>query len=160
ALWRGPPLCDFAYEPFAQREIARLEELRVGAVEDQVEAELLLGRHGAVIAELETLVASEPLRERLWRLLMLALYRSGRQADALAAFARARVTLDELGIEPSRNLRELEAAILRHDPSLDVARPGRRAAGVFVGRERELAQLLAGLDDAVAGRGRLFVVSG
>ena len=161
SLWRGPPLADFAYEPFAQTEIARLEELRVGALEDRIDADLALGEHGSVVPELEALVAAHPLRERLRRQLMLALYRSGRQADALGAYREARGALDELGIEPARALRELEAAILRHDPALDLAvRPGRRAAGVFVGRERELSQLLAGLDDAFAGRGRLFLVCG
>jgi DNA-binding SARP family transcriptional activator len=161
ALWRGPPLADFAYEPFAQTEIARLEELRVAALEDRIEADLALGENASLVPELEALVAAHPLRERLRRQLMLALYRSGRQADALHAYREARSTLDDLGIAPTRALRELEAAILRHDPSLDPAvRPGRRAAGVFVGRELELSQLLAGLDDAFAGRGRLFLVCG
>ena len=161
ALWRGPPLADFAYEPFAQTEIARLEELRVGALEERIDAELAVGDHAGLVPELETLIASHPLRERLRRQLMLALYRSGRQAEALGVYREARRALDELGIEPTRALRELEAAILRHDPALDpVVRAGRRAAGVFVGRERELSQLLAGLDDAFAGRGRLFLVCG
>jgi DNA-binding SARP family transcriptional activator len=161
ALWRGPPLADFAYEPFAQTEIARLEELRVAALEDRIEADLALGEHTSLAPELETLIAANPLRERLRRQLMLALYGSGRQAEALAAYREARSALDDLGIQPTRTLRELEAAILRHDPALDpTVRPGRRAAGVFVGRERELAQLLAGLDDALAGRGRLFLVCG
>jgi DNA-binding SARP family transcriptional activator len=161
ALWRGPPLADFAYEPFAQTEIARLEELRVGALEDRIEADLALGEHASVAPELEALIAAHPLRERLRRQLMLALYRSGRQADALQAYREAQRALGELGIEPTRALRDLEAAILHHDPGLDLAvRPGRRAAGVFVGRERELSQLLAGLDDAFAGRGRLFLVCG
>jgi len=161
ALWRGPPLADFAYEPFAQAEIARLEELRVAALEDRIDADLALGENASLVPELEGLIAAHPLRERLRRQLMLAMYRSGRQADALQAYREARSVLDDLGIEPARALRELEAAILRHDPSLDPAvRPGRRAAGVFVGRELELSQLLAGLDDAFAGRGRLFLVCG
>jgi DNA-binding SARP family transcriptional activator len=161
ALWRGPPLADFAYEPFAQTEIARLEELRVAALEDRIEADLALGEQASLVPELEALIAAHPLRERLRRQSMLALYRSGRQADALQAYRDAQRTLGELGIEPTRSLRDLEAAILRHDPGLDLAvRPGRRAAGVFVGRERELSQLLAGLDDAFAGRGRLFLVCG
>jgi Bacterial transcriptional activator domain/AAA ATPase domain len=120
-----------------------------------------LGETASLVPELEALIASHPLRERLRRQLMLALYRGGRQADALRAYREARSALDDLGIEPARALRELEAAILRHDPSLDpTVRPGRRAAGVFVGREQELSQLLAGLDDAFAGRGRLFLVCG
>jgi DNA-binding SARP family transcriptional activator len=161
ALWRGPPLADFAYEPFAQTEIARLEELRVAALEDRIEADLALDEHASLAPELEALIAAHPLRERLRRQLMLALYRSGRQADALQAYREAQRALGELGIEPTRALRDLEAAILRHDPGLDLAvRPGRRAAGVFIGRERELSQLLAGLDDAFAGRGRLFLVYG
>jgi DNA-binding SARP family transcriptional activator len=161
ALWRGPPLADFAYEPFAQTEISRLEELRVAALEDRIDADLALGETASLVPELEALIASHPLRERLRRQLMLALYRGGRQADALRAYREARSALDDLGIEPARALRELEAAILRHDPSLDpTVRPGRRAAGVFVGREHELSQLLAGLDDAFAGRGRLFLVCG
>jgi DNA-binding SARP family transcriptional activator len=161
ALWRGPPLADFAYEPFAQTEISRLEELRVAALEDRIDADLALGETASLVPELEALIASHPLRERLRRQLMLALYRGGRQADALRAYREARSALDDLGIEPARALRELEAAILRHDPSLDpTVRPGRRAAGVFVGREQELSQLLAGLDDAFAGRGRLFLVCG
>jgi DNA-binding SARP family transcriptional activator len=161
ALWRGPPLADFTYEPFAQTEISRLEELRVAALEDRIDADLALGETASLVPELEALIASHPLRERLRRQLMLALYRGGRQADALRAYREARSALDDLGIEPARALRELEAAILRHDPSLDpTVRPGRRAAGVFVGREQELSQLLAGLDDAFAGRGRLFLVCG
>jgi DNA-binding SARP family transcriptional activator len=161
ALWRGPPLADFAYEPFAQTEISRLEELRVAALEDRIDADLALGETASLVPELEALIASHPLRERLRRQLMLALYRAGRQADALRAYREGRSALDDLGIQPTRGLRELEAAILRHDPSLDpTVRPGRRAAGVFVGREQELSQLLAGLDDAFAGRGRLFLVCG
>jgi DNA-binding SARP family transcriptional activator len=161
ALSRGPPLADFAYEPFAQTEIARLEELRVAALEDRIEADLALGEHTSLAPELEALIAAHPLRERLRKQSMLALYRSGRQADALQAYREARHALGELGIEPTRSLRDLEAAILRHDPGLDLAvRPGRRAAGVFVGRERELSMLLAGLDDAFAGRGRLFLICG
>ena len=111
-------------------------------------------------------MARYPLRERLRSQLMLALYRAGRQADALAAYREGRRALvDELGIEPGRQLQELEQSILRQDASLDVpvsagTRPGRRAAGVFVGRERELAELAPALEDATAGRGRLFLVSG
>jgi len=125
ALWRGPPLADFAYDAFAQPEIARLEELRLDALEARLEADLELGRHAEVTAELEQLVAAHPLRERLREQLMLALYRSGRQADALAVQREGRARLmDELGLEPSPALRELEARILAHDPAL--APPARR----------------------------------
>jgi ABC-type transport system substrate-binding protein/DNA-binding SARP family transcriptional activator len=120
ALWRGAPLADFRFEPFAQAEIARLEELRAGVAEDRIEADLALGRHAHVISELEALVAANPLRERLHQQLMIALYRCGRQADALAAYQKARRTLaEELGIEPCQPLRQLERAILDQDPSLD-----------------------------------------
>ena len=119
ALWRGPALADFTYEPFAQTEIARLEDLRAVALEDRIEADLALGRHAELVSELEALVESQPLRERPRGQLMLALYRSGRQADALAAYRDARETLvEELGIEPGPALRELEAAILRQDEAL------------------------------------------
>ncbi len=120
ALWRGPALADFTYEGFAQPEIARLEELRVVALERRIEAELTLGRSAELVGELEGLVAKHPLRERLCELLMLALYRSGRQADALEAYrATRRLLVDELGIDPGETLQELERAILRHDPALD-----------------------------------------
>jgi DNA-binding SARP family transcriptional activator/predicted ATPase len=118
-LWRGPPLTDFRYEPFAQAEIARLEELRLACLEERNEANLALGSAGALTAELGRMVTDHPLRERLRGQLMLALYRSGRQADALEAYRELRRTLmDELGLEPSSALRELQAAILRHDPAL------------------------------------------
>ena len=120
ALWRGAPLADFRFEPFAQAEIARLEELRAGVMEDRTEAELALGRHAHVVGELEALVAADPLRERLHQQLMIALYRCGRQADALAVYQNARRTLaEELGIEPCQALRQLERAILEQDPSLE-----------------------------------------
>ena len=107
------------YEPFAQTEIARLEELRTVAVEERIDADLALGRHAELVPELEALVQAQPLRERPRAQLMLALYRSGRQADALAAYRAARETLvEELGIDPGPELRELEAAILRQDESL------------------------------------------
>jgi DNA-binding SARP family transcriptional activator/tetratricopeptide (TPR) repeat protein len=119
ALWRGPALADFTYEPFAQTEIARLEDLRLVALEERIEADLALGRHADLVSELEALVETQPLRERTRGQLMLALYRSGRQADALAAYRGARVTLvEELGIEPGPDLRALEAAILRQDEAL------------------------------------------
>jgi len=124
ALWRGPPLADLAFESFAQAEIARLEELRAATREALFEAELDLGRHGPLVAELEAFVAEHPLRERPRGQLMVALYRSGRQADALEAYRQARETLvEELGIDPSSELQQLEQAILRHDPSLDLERP-------------------------------------
>jgi class 3 adenylate cyclase len=120
-LWRGPPLADFLYEPFAQREIARLEELRLAALEERFEADLGLGRHAALVGELEALLAAQPSRERLRAQLMLALYRSGRQAEALDCYqAGRRAAVEELGIEPMRELRDLEAAILRQDPALDL----------------------------------------
>jgi DNA-binding SARP family transcriptional activator len=120
ALWRGPPLADLSHEPFAQAEIARLEELRFVALEWRIEADLALGRHDQLVGELEALVSRYPLRERLRGLLMLALYRAGRQAEALEAYRAARrILVDELGIEPSQSLQELERAILRHDPSLE-----------------------------------------
>ena len=120
ALWRGRPLADFAYDSFAQAEIARLEELRVAAIEQRIEAELACGRHAELVGELEALVAEHPLRERLRRQLMLALYRSGRQTEALDAYRDARITLvGELGIEPSPALKDLEKAILAQDPALE-----------------------------------------
>jgi DNA-binding SARP family transcriptional activator len=165
ALWRGSPLADLAYESFAQAAIGRLEELRVTALERRIDADLALGRHSALAAELVELVAEHPLRERLRGQLMLALYRSGRQAEALAAYQDARRTLgEELGIEPGQDLRELERAVLRQDPLLEPAGSANPPAGAgrapLVGRERELADLLAGLEDAVAGRGRLFLLAG
>ena len=121
ALWRGAPLQEFAYEDFAQPSIARLEELRHIALERRIEADLALGRHGEVVAELEVLAAEHPLREAPTRQLMLALYRCGRQADALGVYRLARTRLvDELGLEPTPVLQELEGAILRHDPALDI----------------------------------------
>src|SRR5215208_6647743 len=125
ALWRGPALADLAYEPFAQQEIRRLEELRLEALEERAEADLALGRRDGLVPELEALVAEHPYRERLRAQLILALYRCGRQADALAAYQAARRSLvDELGLEPGRRLQELEQAILHQDPALDLpARP-------------------------------------
>ena len=121
ALWRGRPLDDLAYEPFAQREIARLEDLRVAASEQLVEAKLELGRHAEVVGELETLIGEYPYRERLRAQLMLALYRCDRQADALQVYQDARGKLvEELGIEPGERLRELERAILAQEPALAV----------------------------------------
>jgi predicted ATPase/DNA-binding SARP family transcriptional activator len=119
SLWRGGPLADLAYEPFAQAEIARLEDLRLGALEMLVEAKLALGRHAEVVGELEALIRDHAYREGLRGQLMLALYRCERQADALEAYQDARRTLvEELGIEPGERLRELERAILAQDPAL------------------------------------------
>jgi WD40 repeat protein/DNA-binding SARP family transcriptional activator len=122
ALWRGPALDDLAGQPSLRPEIGRLDELRVAAIEERVVAELSLGRHAALVPELETLTAQHPFREALWRHLMTALYRSGRQADALAAYHRARgVLVEELGLEPSSELRRLEQQVLKQDPELEVA---------------------------------------
>jgi DNA-binding SARP family transcriptional activator len=169
SLWRGPPLAEFAYEQFAQDEIARLAELRVGALEELIEAKLALADHAEVVGTLEQLVREHPYRERLRAQLMLAFYRCDRQADALQVYQDARRTLvEELGIEPAQRLRELERAILAQDPEL-ILTSGERAATEppaqappipFVGRERELSELIAGLDDSCAGRGRLFLLVG
>ena len=162
-LWRGSPLADLSYEPFAQADIGRLEEMRLGAVEDRIDADLALGRHTDVVSELEVLTAQHPLRERLWAQRMLALYRGGRQADALDVYQRLRATLvEELGIEPGAELRTVQQRILAQDPALAAAGPGQRAAAVpavvvtrpvpvprelpagvdgFTGREAELAEL-------------------
>jgi predicted ATPase len=162
-LWRGPPLADLAWEPFALAEIARLDELRLAALEDRIDADLALGRHGQLVAELEALVVEQPLRERLRGQLMLALYRAGRQADALAVYQRARRTLvDELGIEPGASLRKLERAILAHDPALNPpqARASERRLPTpptpLLGRERELARLA----EAARGGARLLTLTG
>jgi DNA-binding SARP family transcriptional activator len=120
-MWRGPALADMDLEQFAQVPIARLEEHRTAAREDLLDAELELGRHAKLVGELEALVLEHPLRERLRGQLMLALYRSGRQAEALAAYQQARETLvSELGIDPSPELQQLQQAILRHDQELDL----------------------------------------
>jgi DNA-binding SARP family transcriptional activator len=167
ALWRGPPLADLAFELFAQREIARLDDMRAAALELLTDAELALGHHAELVGRLERLVAEHPYRERFRAQLMLALYRCDRQAEALQAYHDARRVLgEELGIEPGERLRELERAILAHDPRLGLDEPGTRPTaapsreGTFVGRERELAELVEGLDDVFAGRGRLFLLVG
>jgi predicted ATPase len=164
ALWRGAALADLAYESFAQNEARRLEEFRLSVLEDLFDAELAAGKGAEVVPELERLVAQEPLRERPRGQLMLALYRSGRQADALDEYQRARKTLvDELGIDPSPELQRLERAILTQDASLVGAS---RAAGrmdlpaaptPLVGRERELeeAQALLAREDV-----RLLTLTG
>ena len=118
-LWRGPALAEFVFEPFARVEIERLEKLRLGAVEERVEADLALGRDGELIGELEALIAQNPHRERLRGQLMLALYRSGRQTEALQAYQHARSALDRLGLEPSTELQKLERQILTHDLELE-----------------------------------------
>ena len=147
ALWRGPALCDVP-ERFAQREAARLEDARLQALEARIDADLELGRHGVLVAELEGLVEEHPYRERLRGQLMLALYRSGRQADALAVYAEGRRALAaELGLEPGPALRELERGILGQSPELDLPSrgPARSSLPVpptpLVGRERELVEL-------------------
>jgi DNA-binding SARP family transcriptional activator/pimeloyl-ACP methyl ester carboxylesterase len=124
SLWRGPALAEFASEPFAQIEGARLEDLRMYALEGRLEAELALGLHRAAVGELETLIAGHPLREHLRSQHMLALYRSGRHAEALASYQSFRRTLsEELGMEPSASLRELERKMLQQDPSLELPTP-------------------------------------
>jgi DNA-binding SARP family transcriptional activator/WD40 repeat protein len=184
-LWRGEPYADWPDASFADGERRRLTEVRAGAAAALLEAQLALGGHSDVIPELERLVADEPLREDWWRLLMLALYRGGRQADAMAAGRRARALLaEELGADPGPGLREMEAAILAQDPALDLAasrappspaspptRPGTAVVGacpykglaayqvsdaaIFHGRQRLVSSLIGRLVDA-----RLVVVSG
>ncbi|MGZ4331058.1 MAG: BTAD domain-containing putative transcriptional regulator [Solirubrobacteraceae bacterium] len=144
AVWRGPALADFAYEPFAQAEIARLEESRLAALEDRIDADLASGKHARLVGELEALVREHPLRERLRGQLMLALYRSGRQADALESYRNTRRTLsDELGLEPGPALKDLEQAILAQDTALNAPA---RAAGppLAVGARRGGLLIAAG----------------
>jgi DNA-binding SARP family transcriptional activator len=168
-LWHGAPLADLAYEAFAQPEIARLDDLRIAALEQLMEAKLALGRHAEVVEQLEPLIGEHPYREGLRAQLMLALYRCDRQADALQAYQDARRALvEELGIEPGERLRALERAILAQDTNLQLvvteAGKAQPAAGssdrAFVGRDRELAEVGAALDDAFAGRGRLVLLAG
>jgi DNA-binding SARP family transcriptional activator len=125
AIWRGPPLADFTFEPFAEGATQRLEERRLAGVVERVEADLALGRHGELVAELEALVGEHPLQERIRGQLMLALYRSGRQAEALQAYQDGRRALgEELGLQPGPALQQLEQAILRQDASLDLPASG------------------------------------
>jgi DNA-binding SARP family transcriptional activator/ABC-type oligopeptide transport system substrate-binding subunit len=143
-LWRGPALADLAYEPFARAEVERLEELRLVATEERIDAELALGRHDTLVPELELLTAEHPQRERLRGQQMLALYRAGRQAEALRVYSATRTRLvDELGIEPGHALKELEQAILRQDPELGEPRPivSSRQRRMLIGA---LALVLAG----------------
>ncbi|MGH3143202.1 MAG: alpha/beta fold hydrolase, partial [Gaiellales bacterium] len=149
-LWRGPALAEFS-EPFARSESARLEELRLAALEWRIEADLALGRHGDVIGELETLIARDPLRERLRSQHMVALYRSGRQADALAGYQAHRRALDaELGIEPSPSLKELERRILLHDSGLDVPAPPATGPAEVVRNARSVTSEGSGAEIAYA----------
>ena len=130
ALWRGPPLSDVVFESPERRDADRLEELRLAAVGDRIDADLALGRHASLIGELEALVAEYPLREQLRAQLMLGLYRSGRQADALAVYRQTRALLgEELGLEPGVALQQLERRILLHDAALDLDSQGDRSAG-------------------------------
>jgi DNA-binding SARP family transcriptional activator/tetratricopeptide (TPR) repeat protein len=163
ALWRGAPLAEFAQQRFAQGEIARLEQRRLDCLEARIERDLAESRHAQLVGELEALVRLHPLRERFRELYLLALYRCGRQGDALAAYQDARTVLvGELGVEPRKQLRELHQSILRQDPGLEIVpdvdlEPDAR---VFVGRESELAELDGALNDAIAGRGRLVLLVG
>lgn len=175
-MWRGDALADCRDGGWAETEAVRLDERRLTAVEDRIDADLMLGHHGVLVGELESLVARHPLRERLWSALMLALYRAGRQADAVRAYQRARdVLVGELGLEPSADLRRLEAAVLAGDSDLDAPAPVGRPAGlaiplparvaatsstVFVGRARERAGLETSLHAAAAGERRVVLVSG
>jgi DNA-binding SARP family transcriptional activator/DNA-binding CsgD family transcriptional regulator len=173
-LWRGPPLAEFAFEPFGQAMIGRLEELRVAALEDRIEADLELGRHAGVITELEMLITENPHRERLRGQLMLALYRCDRQAEALEIYRQGRSTLDEIGIEPSAYLQQLERAILNHDAGLQaVPRAARSRQRVllpgplgltpafpFVGRSVEIEALRALWVQSANEGGRIALISG
>ena len=151
SLWRGEPLAELAYEPFAQREIARLDDLRLAALERFMDAKLALGGHAEVVEQLEVLIGEHPYRERFRAQLMLALYRCDRQVDALQAYQDARERKPSaIGIEPGEHLRELERAILAQDPELAwetgdgqaATKPAPQSArSAFVGRERELARV-------------------
>jgi predicted ATPase/DNA-binding SARP family transcriptional activator len=164
--WRGPPLVDFTYEPFAEPTIRRLEELRLTVLENRIDADLALGRHGDLVGELQMLVSEHPLRESFRAQLMLALYRAGRQAEALEAYRDGRATLlDELGIDPGPALQELERAILRQDAAVRAQTRPRagttttnlpRPASSFLGREREVGELVAMIEAGA----RLVTVTG
>ena len=153
ALWRGPPLADVELSTSAQGEVTRLEDLRTATFEERIDAELELGRAADVVQELEALVRQHPYRERLRARLTLALYRAGRQADALAVYRDARQTLAELGLEPTPELRRLEQAVLRHDATLAPPAPARAAPPAPDRprrRRRHLVVVLAGLACAAA----------
>jgi DNA-binding SARP family transcriptional activator/pimeloyl-ACP methyl ester carboxylesterase len=121
AQWRDEPFVDFAYEPIVAEAVGRLHEVRLRATEDHIDAQLALGRHAEIVGDVEAMAAAHPFRERLWGQWILALYRGGRQADALRVYQQLRTTLrDELGVEPSRELRDLEIAVLDQDPRLDL----------------------------------------
>ena len=169
ALWRGPALADLAVESFAENDIARLEEQRLAALETRVDADLAAGDHAALVGELRQLVADNPTRERLAGQLMLALYRCGRQVEALEEFRRARDRLvEEIGVEPGPELRRLHEAILRQDPSLDPPAPrpelprelDATAAPRLVGRDAELAWLRERWHRAQHGSGSLVTMTG
>jgi DNA-binding SARP family transcriptional activator len=178
ALWRGPALAEYAAEPWALPEAVRLEELRLTALEERADAELALGRHADIVGVLRQLASANPLRERLWGQLMVALYRCGRQAEALRAYGDLRHQLgEELGIDPSPALQRLEEAVLLQAPELDWSPPpeaaaaGRPAAlpfplpspaagAPFVGRAELLAQLNDEWDLARAGGPRLVLLGG
>ena len=159
-LWRGAPLADVASEPFAGPEIGRLEELHLRAIELAIDVELAAGRHAEVVARLEALIAEEPLRERFHAQRMLALYRDGRQSDALDAYREAREALiEQIGVEPGPELQRLQAAILDQDPSLDAPPPVielpvqlEGGSPLLAGRERELEWLRKGWAQAREGR--------
>src|SRR5918995_3607413 len=161
SLWRGAPLADLAEEPSLRGQIARLEELRLSAIERRIAAELAIGRHSTMVSELEALTSCYPLRERLWAHLMLALYQGGRQAEALDAFQRARQVLqDELGADPSAELQHLNQQILRRDPELrghpaPVPPPSALPSTGDLSPETEFAGYRI---EAVLGRGGMSVV--
>jgi WD40 repeat protein/DNA-binding SARP family transcriptional activator len=168
-MWRGPPLGDLASVPFAPTEITRLEEQRASALEARVDADLAAGRHAALVGELQQLVSRHPTREHLASQLMLALYRCGRQAEALEAYRDARTRLvDKAGIEPGPELRRLHEAVLRQDPSLDLPAPAAElpdeldtaAAPPLAGREAELEALRERWKLAREGHGGLVAVTG
>jgi DNA-binding SARP family transcriptional activator len=176
ALWRGPPLAEFGNEPFARREADRLADLQLAALKDRIDADLALGSHRALIPELRRLVEEHPHRERIRGQLMVALYRSGRQADALDAYQAARSALVKLGLEPSAALRALERQILTQDPILDLVDATPLAPGndrraplpgplvptspfPFIGRASELAVLRSLLERAVGGEGGVVLLA-
>ena len=167
-LWRGAPLADVAEEPFAGAEIRRLEELHLRAIELAIDAELAAGRHDEAIGRLEALIAEHPAHERFHAQRMLALYRAGRQSEAVEGYRAAHRTLaEEIGVEPGPELRELQEAILRRDPALDARPPPRElprqlegGSPLIAGRDRELRWLRKRWQEAEAGRTSVALVSG